>query len=401
MKLRPGAFLHGLPPAKLLALLYAALFLAPGVTQPFLPAWLGARGLTDGQIGLVIATPLLMRILATPPVTLFAERKKSVALALLLCSIATAAGYLTLGFGHGFGVIILLIAAISIAQGPIQSLNDALTLRVVQESRRTTGPRLDYGRIRVWGSIAFVLASLMAGRLLQFIPVTGVSWMIAAGAIIGAFVTWEYSGVAPPEAVLRPARTKSQMYIGRPWLVFGIIASSAAIQASHGLLYTFGPKHWGANGIPSQEVGMLWALGVITEIMMFAFGGKLIRSQWSASILLGCGGFAATMRWLSLAFDPSATLLIFVQAMHGLTFCATHFSTQFLLSLFVPSDLAARVQGWYSAAVAAGLAALTALSGVLYAGLGERAYWVMALVSLSGLVGAVLVNAKLSVRTSA
>jgi PPP family 3-phenylpropionic acid transporter len=389
---------QSLSPATLLSLLYAALFLAPGVTQPFLPVWLGARGLADWQIGLIIATPLIMRILATPIVTLFAERKKSVALALLLCAIVTAIGYLLLGLGRGFAAIIVLIALISVAQGPIQSLNDALTLRTVQEARRNLGPRLDYGRIRVWGSIAFVMASLLAGTLLQILPADSISWMIAAGAVIGAFVTWDYSRVAPSEAAPRPARTKSQMYIGRPWLVFAIIASSAAIQASHGLLYTFGPKHWSANGVSSQVISILWSLGVIAEIMMFAFGGRLIRSQLSASVLLGVGGIAATARWLSLALDPSVLMLVFVQSLHGLTFCATHFATQFLLSVLVPSDLAARVQGWYSTATAAGLALLTALSGGLYAGLGERTYWVMALVSLAGLAGAVLVKIRLGTR---
>ncbi|WP_164055897.1 MFS transporter, partial [Serratia marcescens] len=52
-----------------LALFYAALFVGFGLHQPFFPVWLRAKGLADGEIGIVLASALMIRLVATPVVT--------------------------------------------------------------------------------------------------------------------------------------------------------------------------------------------------------------------------------------------------------------------------------------------------------------------------------------------
>src|SRR5438477_11606 len=77
-----------------LALFYAALFAALGVQLPFLPVWLAAKGLDAATIGLVLAVPLVVRVIVIPLATHAADRYQA-----LRAVIATAAAAAVLGYG--------------------------------------------------------------------------------------------------------------------------------------------------------------------------------------------------------------------------------------------------------------------------------------------------------------
>src|SRR5690606_6367159 len=81
-----------------LAAFYAALFVLTGVHLPFFPVWLAAKGLDPTLIGVALALPMLVRVLAIPLATRAADRRDAVRATLVLASLATLAGYLVLGF---------------------------------------------------------------------------------------------------------------------------------------------------------------------------------------------------------------------------------------------------------------------------------------------------------------
>ena len=143
-----------------LSFLYAALFFELGVNLPFFPLWLRSQSLGDDAIGIVLAAPLLTRIIANPVVGALADRRERMTAALVACSAAVVIGIGLLAFAHGFLPILLLVIAIALAQGPLIALTDAVTLRSLS---RLHSAELRYGRIRLWGSAGFALASLSAG----------------------------------------------------------------------------------------------------------------------------------------------------------------------------------------------------------------------------------------------
>ena len=60
-----------------LGLFYAAYFLFGGIQLPFFPLWLEAKGLDAGTIGVVIAVPMIARIVAVPIITRAADRRRA------------------------------------------------------------------------------------------------------------------------------------------------------------------------------------------------------------------------------------------------------------------------------------------------------------------------------------
>ncbi|MFY8150903.1 MAG: MFS transporter, partial [Hyphomicrobiales bacterium] len=149
-----------------LGLLFGALFLELGVNLPFFPLWLRAQDLDEAAIGLILAAPLLARILGNPLISAIADRSSRVSQTLVACSIAVVAAITLLAVGGGFWTVLILVIVIGFTQGPLIALSDTLTLRILA---REEGAELRYGRIRLFGSAGFILANLGTGYLVGWI----------------------------------------------------------------------------------------------------------------------------------------------------------------------------------------------------------------------------------------
>mgnify|MGYP003710583461 CR=1 FL=1 len=126
------------------------------------------------------------------------------------------------------------------------------------------------------------------------------------------------------------------------------------------------------------------AEGVAAEIILFAFGARLIR-RFGPVRLIALGGLAGALRWSVTGASDGLLVLIAMQALHGFTFGATHLGAIYFIARRMPQALSASAQSLYSAIVmglALGAASLTA--GKLYALYGSGAYQAMALLAAAG-----------------
>lgn len=362
-----------------LSFLYAALFFELGVNLPFFPLWLRAQSLGDEAIGIVLAAPLLTRIIANPIVGALADRSGRARAALVICSTAVAIGTGLLAFAGGFLPILLLVIAIALAQGPLIALTDAVTLRSLKELHT---PELRYGRIRLWGSAGFALANLSAGWVLDWLPAASIIAMLLLSALVTALAAVAVAVVRIPE---RPATLmRPTGKLERPRLLVLTIAGASLVQASHAAVYGFSTLHWQSLGISGGIIGCLWAAGVVSEMIFFSLLGYVVRGAPGAAALLVASGAIATMRWAGMACDPEIAFLVLLQFTHGLTFGATHLSSIFLLARFAPEGMLAQAQAWLAAGWAGLMAALTTLAGYLYGSWGEQVYGLMAAAAATG-----------------
>jgi PPP family 3-phenylpropionic acid transporter len=156
------------------------------------------------------------------------------------------------------------------------------------------------------------------------------------------------------------------------------------IQGSHAVYYAFGTLHWQAAGYSDDVIGALWAEGVVAEIVLFAFGGPLVRRLGPAR-LLALGGMAGTVRWLVLGLTDALPALVSVQALHAFTFGAAHLGAIHFIARAMPPALSATAQSLYSAVVMGlGTGLMLVASGPLYAALAGAAYLAMAAAALVG-----------------
>ena len=364
-----------------LALFYAAMFALIGVHLPFWPVWLQSRGLGATEIGVVLAIGVSVKVIVNPLVAGLADRlgrRRPIMVALAFAALAAFAQFAwTGGFWSIAAVTVLFFAAWS----PIMPLGESLTMLA------GGGRQLDYGRIRAWGSLAFIVTSVGAGYLLVGRPADTVFGAILAIMVLAATAT-----LALPGTRTTPAEGGrfAPLEVLRDGQFRLFLLAAALIQASHSVYYGFGTLHWKAAGHSESVIGWLWAEGVLAEIVLFAFGARLI-GRLGPGVLMGLGGAAGAVRWAMTATAESLTLLIVLQALHAFSFGATHLGAIHYIAGRFPTAVSASAQSLYSAVVMGlGMGLSSLLAGRLYAAYGGGAYAIMAGLAAFGVVTAVL-----------
>jgi MFS transporter, PPP family, 3-phenylpropionic acid transporter len=359
-----------------LAAFYAAVFVVIGIQMPFFPVWLAAKGLTTRETALVLAAPFVVRMIAVPLTTRVVDRFSAIRGALILGSLAAAGGFVAVGFAQGFAGILLCYAIGSLALSPLLPLLDAYALRGLPQRGRAYGP------VRVWGSAAFVAANLGAGWLLEIIAATYVVWLLVGALIVAGALSLALRPLGSDD--VRPsARVASRggVLFSPGFLLVALAAS--LIQASHALFYSFSVIDWTQQGLDATVIGALWATGVLAEIALFGLSAKL-PSSIGPLTLLGLGALGAVIRWTAMASHPAALALPFLQCLHGLSFGATFLGSVQIVARIASPRQFATAQGDVSTLAAGLMATATALSGLLYAAAGSRAYVGMALLAALG-----------------
>jgi len=359
-----------------LAAFYAALFVLMGVHLPFFPVWLKAKGLDSGLIGLVLALPMVIRVVAVPLATRTADRREALRAALMLAGVATFAGYCVLALVPGTAALLVVFAMASFAFTPVMPLIDTYALRGLAAQGRAYGP------VRLWGSVAFIAGTFGAGLASDAIPARDLIWLIVAASLGLALAAL---GLAPLPA---PSRHAVAPQPGRRGLLrdpafLAVVAAAALIQSSHAVYYGFSTLQWRAAGLSGTTIAALWALGVVAEIVLFALQGRLPR-LFEPTVLLMAGALGGALRWAGMALDPPATVLPLLQLLHALSFGATHLGAIGFIARHAPPGQGATAQGYLAIALGLAMAASMALAGWLYGMVGSAAYAAMALAAVIG-----------------
>jgi PPP family 3-phenylpropionic acid transporter len=354
---------------------YAAFFAGAGVQLPFFPLWLEAKGLDPRWIGIVLSAPVLVRLFAVPLMTREADRRDALRAALVIASVGTVFGYALVGLAHGPVAILVAFMLASVFYTPIIPLTDAYALRGLHRHGGIYGP------IRLWGSAAFIVGNLAAGLASAAILPRDLIWLIVAGSAAAAVASFALAPIES-EAPSGSPQMSAKALLRNPAFL-AVIAAASLIQGSHAVYYVFSAIDWRAAGLDTFSIGVLWALGVLAEIVLFALAGRLPASIGPIA-LLSLAAVGAVIRWTAMAFEPPALLLPWLQCLHALSFGAAHLGAMGFLARAAPPGLAATAQGYLALAMGVVMAALMALSGVLYAAYGGFAYAAMAVAAGAG-----------------
>jgi PPP family 3-phenylpropionic acid transporter len=371
-----AGFSHSFGFATRLAVFYAALFALTGVQLPFFPVWLKAKGLDPALIGLVLAFPMVARIVAVPVATRAADRRDAIRATLVTTSLASLAGYALLGFAEGDTAVLVAFALVSLVFTPVMPLAETYALRGLAARGRAYGP------VRLWGSAAFIAGTFAAGFVADLLPARDLIWLIVAAS----------AGLALAATVLAPLAISpwetSGREVGRRGLLrdpsfIAVVTAASLIQASHAVYYGFSALAWRADGFSGAAIAALWALGVIAEIALFAVQGRL-PPLFQPTVLLFIGGVGAAVRWAAMAVNPPAAVLPLLQVLHALSFGATHLGALTYIARHAPVGQAATAQGYLSIALGLAMAGSIAVSGWLFDTFNARAYAAMALLAVAG-----------------
>ncbi|MEZ6038790.1 MAG: MFS transporter [Planctomycetota bacterium] len=362
-----------------LAGFYACSFTALGVYMQFFPTWLKeVQGFDAQDVAVVLSAQTISRTIAGP---LWSQRVDRTGDArrvlLLLASAATGAFAL-------FAVAPTLWLAWAVAFGfgclypPMHPIVDAAAVRVGREQG------FSFGRLRVVGSIAFLVAIVVVGPCLE----PDATWRVFPILVVSLFATAVAGWFVP-----RPAAAPTPPADGRPvvwWRLFGsgqfvlLLASSALIQGSHATYYNLSTVHWNAHGIGKTCASLLWAEGVLAEIVLFFVARRAVERLRPTTLLM-LGGAGAALRWTLIGSTTEPLWLFLGNWLHGLSFAATYLGAIRAIETRVPREQHATAQGLLGAATSGGGMVLCGLSGgFVYERWGERAFFLMAAFALVG-----------------
>ena len=356
-----------------LALVYAAFFLIVGWHLPLFPVWLTARGLDPAAIGFVLAAMQAVRVIGTPVGTRIADRYGSLRGAIVVTTVVSVAAIGVLGLATGFAFVLVASVTLAFVSAPMLPLTDAYGLKGLAARAKSYGP------VRLWGSVAFIVANLTGGVLLNVLAPGHLIWVICLGNCALALAAMLLPRM-PNESASRASGSHSHL---RQPAFLAIAAAASLIQASHAVYYGFSTLDWTAKGFDGVTIGILWALGVVAEIVLFAYAGRLPRRIGPVTLIL-IGAAGGIVRWSAMTFDPPAAVLFPLQLLHAVSFGATHLGTMMFLSQNAPEGNRAAAQGDVSTTSSIAMAAASALAGVLYGASGAAAYAAMAALAAAG-----------------
>jgi PPP family 3-phenylpropionic acid transporter len=359
--------------------------LSGGIYTPFFGAWLAWKGESPEQIGLLLSSGMLLRVVVPPITGIIADARNDRRGVMIALIVLTFLGYLGLNWAASPRDIFVFAVLANVAGGAASPLFDSISTRLAERYG------FDYGHVKRWNSITFAIVNFTSGLaverwgLVVLAPWLTVSLALTAAALWLLPATPRQQRTSQFGIRLRATLAEARELMGSAaFLLF--LAAASFDQASHAFYYGYGGLHWRALGYSGALIGAIWPLGVIAEAMLFSVSLRLFRAIGATQLLL-LGGIGCAVRWSILAFDPPLALVIVAQLLHGATYALAHLGAMYFIVKAVPPRLSATAQSLYavmSSGVVMGLA--TYASGPLYERFGGRTYLLMAAMGLVTIV---------------
>ncbi|GAB3037226.1 MFS transporter [Bowmanella dokdonensis] len=322
-----------------LGLAYLLYFGQLGVLIPYLAMFLDGRGLNSVEIGQLLALITLTRILGPNLWANLADRTgKCLRILQLGCLLATLS-FVLIFIADTFWSLTLCFGLVLMFWTAIMPQMEVITLNSV------AGDSHRYSQIRLWGSLGFILLTILAGRLIDWFG-TEVLILICAAVLIGLLLV--SLRLSEPQSL--PDDTP---HTGTIWrrivtpVFLGFILAMCLLQVGFGPYNSFFTLYMKDLGYSGLQTGLLLSLGVVAEILIFLKAGRLIQRFGIKHILL-FSLVLTLIRWLLLAylaFYPG--ILILSQCIHAASFGLTHAAAIQFIHRFFGRRFQSRGQALY------------------------------------------------------
>lgn len=358
-----------------LALSYFTYFFSYGIFLPFWSVWLKGIGLAPETIGLLLGAGLIARFLGSLLLAPRVTDPSRLVFALRVLALLTLLFAVAFWLGTTTAWLLIVMVGFNLFFSPLVPLTDALAGTWQKQIT------LDYGKVRVWGSLAFVIGSALTGKLISIFDYHAILVMLSIG------VASMLLGMMLRPSVMPAGQARQNESAGWPaWrkLVlesWRFLACVSLLQGAHAAYYGFSAIYWQEAGYSASVVGYLWSLGVVAEIVVFTLSNKLFR-RWSARDLLLLSAFSGIVRWSLMAWTTDLPWLIVAQILHCGSFTVCHLAAMRYISARQGSEVI-RLQAVYSAVAMGGsIAIMTMFAGFLFQHLQGGMFWVMALLAV-------------------
>lgn len=358
---------------------FVGFFFAYGVYLPFWALWFADQGVSATDIGVLVGIGFATRCVANLVITPRVHKVEHLLPALRWLSLV-ALLFIAFHFftGGSFWLMALATVLFNLCCGPVVPLSDAMANYYAKHNL------LDYGRTRLWGSVAFIAGSTVVGYLVALYGTSMILYTALFGILVALLISLRNPTPLPvtdcEDHAVRPKL--SQLLREGPVIKFLVLV--ALIQGSHAAYYSFSAIHWKDAGHSEAVIGYLWSLGVVAEVLVFALSKRMFAG-WSLRALFIVASLGVMIRWGLTASTTMIVALVAIQLLHGVTFAMAHIAAiQYIQH--APQNKMVALQALYNAIpLGAVIAAMTTLSGWGYEHWGAAVFWAMALMGVLAL----------------
>ncbi|NVK33101.1 MAG: MFS transporter [Rhodobacteraceae bacterium] len=351
--------------------LFATHFFGFGFYLPYFPFILESGGLSVTQVGVVLGASTIARIIANPLMTALSDHAGRRRLSIFIYSVIGSLFVVLFALTDGYWAALLTVSGLLIFWSPIVPLSDAYAI----SASRTHA--LDYGKMRLWGSLGFIAANLLGGWIIGSHGTVPLLVMLGLGVLSTGLV----AVILPPqgpkgeEPVLAGKDQKPHFLAEPKFLIILIVIGM--LQGGHAAYYGFATLYWSAAGLSQFYIGILWAIGVAAEVALFMFARRL-QLRMGPQVFLLVAALSGALRWTLFPLADGPVAAIAIQCLHCLTFAAGHLGAVAYISRIVPEKWSATGQGFMAASNGIQLAIGMAICGPLFAMDARYPFWLMA-----------------------
>lgn len=362
---------------------YLCYFISLGALVPYWGLYLKSVGLSVAEIGELFAILMASKVVAPYVWGWIADHTGHRMTIIRIASLSAALAFIGVFFGSSFWWLALVMAGFGFFWNASLPQFEATTMN------HLGGETHRYSGIRLWGSVGFILAVASLGQIIEQYGAESLPVILAV-----VFVLIWLSSLAVPESAAGhlPLDQQSLLSVLKRPVVFSLLLVCFLMQASHGPYYTFYTLYLEEYGYSTAQIGQLWALGVVAEIMIFLIMPRLL-ARYSTRHLLLAAVSLTTLRWVLIAWlVHQPMVVILAQTLHAASFGLYHAVAIFMIHALFTGAHQGRGQALYSSlSFGAGGALGSIASGYLWTSLGPQSMF--ALAAVTGLFAVVVVYA--------
>lgn len=319
-------------------------FAYAGLFGTYAPLWFQSLGYTTFAIGVLTSLQSATRLFSPYAWGWIADhtgrRERLLRIAAGAALLASTGFFVAADYAWIATVTVVLFVCTA---GVIPISEASLALRV------SSGGKLDvarYGRVRMWGSVGFIVAVTASGFALQAAGVGRFPWF--ASGLLGLLALAAWRLPATLDMAPAPERATGALAVLREPVVAWFFAGVFLTVLAHTSLYAFYSLYLASLGYDKGAIGLLWTVGVVVEVAWFFFQGRWIHRLSMHGWLL-VAALASALRFAAIAaFSDSAAVLVVAQCLHALTFAAQHSACIAVITRHFPGRLRGRGQALYT-----------------------------------------------------
>ncbi len=366
---------------------YFIFFAITGIYLPYFNLYCYHLNFSGFQIGILSAIRSMTLIFFPVLWSILADRHQIRKPIFIFCNFASAMTWALYLLTADFRLMTVITLFFGIFSAPVISFLEAFTMDILAQEKQS------YGRLRVWGSISFILSVIIFGRMIDYFSIQIILTAILGGLVLRIVAALQLPNIRP--AGKKPFLGGLKLLLNRQVVLF--LGCAFLMLVSHGTYYGFFSIHLEMLGYGKTFIGICWAMAIIFEILVMINSDRIYR-RFSTESILFFSFMATTLRWFVLFFFKSPAMIVMSQIFHAFSYGTFHIASILYIDRLAPDEVKTVAQAINNAlSYGLGLTVAFFLNGYLYERLGSfMLFGISALIALAG--GTVF---KLSQRTGA